>query len=727
MKTLIVRRASGVAAFAIAAACAQVSAATSKIWVCDSAFDFSAGEARGVSVTMDGTLVLARQAKRVDGVAEAALFCAATDPEGVVWLGTGDAGKILRVPASGKVETVATLPETEVTAVAIGPDGAVYAGASPGGKVYRVEKGKASLYYETGARYVWALAFSGSGLYVGTGLPGEIHRVSSAGHGERLHATPDPHVRSLFPDAEGRVWAGTAGSGLVLCVEKSGAVRTLYDSSKSEITSIAPGAGGRVWVAAGSADIPAVGGEPASVPTAPPSVRPTPAPREAEPGKEKPEVTVTVSAVRLAPSKPGGQKGGYSSEVVLFDEGEPPRQVWSSSEELVFALEPDADGVSALVGTGPNGKLYRLREDHWTLERTLDEKQITLLTGNVLATNSPSAVFRLLDGPREGQYVSAVKDTGRTSRFGAFRFEGETPAGSRQEFSFRSGESGNPDSTWSAWSAFAAASRTLAAEAPAGRYIQWRVRMAADAGKLPAVRRVEVAYRNRNSAPVVESLVALLPSEVFARSASGGSNVFETTAPDEKGIFTSLEEAKPEGAPRKLMRKGYRTLSWKASDPDADTLTYDLEFRPAVSQRWVSLKRGLLETFYSFDSTALPDGDYVFRVTASDSEANPEDKKTASRESSPVRIDNTPPVIRRLSGAPGVFEFEASDASSPILDAEYSVDAREWVHLEPRDGLADSPAETYAIRLDPKWRGSFLLLRVTDAAYNVAASSFILP
>jgi len=87
-------------------------------------------------------------------------------------------------------------------------------------------------------------------------------------------------------------------------------------------------------------------------------------------------------------------------------------------------------------------------------------------------------------------------------------------------------------------------------------------------------------------------------------------------------------------------------------------------------------------------------------------------------------VDNTPPVIRRLPSAAGVLEFEAKDALSPILEAEYSVDAKEWVRIEPKDGLADSPTETYQIRLDPKWKGAFLLVRVSDAARNVASASF---
>jgi hypothetical protein len=46
--------------FALFSPAAALSAATVKIWVCDSAADFSAGEARGVSVAADGTLLPGR-------------------------------------------------------------------------------------------------------------------------------------------------------------------------------------------------------------------------------------------------------------------------------------------------------------------------------------------------------------------------------------------------------------------------------------------------------------------------------------------------------------------------------------------------------------------------------------------------------------------------------------------------------------------------------------------
>ncbi len=698
--------------------------ATTKIWLSDSASDFSAGEARGVAVGMDGTLVLARDSRRVDGISEAALFAVAVDRGGNVYVATGDSGKIFRVAPGGKPETYATLQEKEVTALAVGPDNALYAGGSPGGNVYRIDRGNPVLHYATKARYVWALAFSGPNLFAGTGLPGEIHRVTAANRGERIHATPDAHVRTLCADSRGRIWAGTAGSGLVLRVDPSGSVSTIYDSAKAEITAIVAARDGRVWAAAGSADVASSGAEPISAIHEAPTAKATVKPGDAGGDTGKAEVTVSVSTPRLAPVPSGSSRGGYSTEVILFDDTEPPRSVWSSSQELVFALEPDADPGAVLAATGPNGKLYRIGVGRASLERTFDEKQITALGVDFVGTNSATGLYRLSGGPRQGEYVSGVKDTGRTSRFGAFRWEGDLPSATKAEFSFRSGESSAPDGTWSAWTPYAALKRSDTVPAPPARFLQFKVRLSAEGSKVPSVRRVEAAYRNRNAAPVVESLIALGPNEVFARSASGGSNVFETTAPDEKGIFTSLEETKAEGAPRRLLRKGYRTLTWKATDADQDSLSYDIEFRPSGSAAWLPLRRNLKETFYSFDTTSLPDGDYVFRLTASDAEANPEDKKTGSRESSPVRVDNTPPAIRRTGGGNGTFEFEATDSASPILEAEYSVDAKEWVRIEPKDGLSDSLTESYAIPLAGLSRAGFLLIRATDLAHNVASASF---
>ena len=303
---------------------------------------------------------------------------------------------------AGKVETFATLTEKQVTALALGPDGAVYAAGSPGGKVYRLDGGgKASLYYETKAQYVWSLAFSGPVLFVATGLPGEIHRVEAAGRGKRVHASSDAHVRTLHAAANGEVWAGTSGTGLVLRIDSSGKATTVYDSGKTEVTAIASGPDGRVWAAVSSSEG-ASSGEPVSAPLPQPPRAPRPsAPAgEGDDKEKKPEVSVTVGAPRLAPSRPAG-RSGYSSEIVLFEKGEPPRIVWSSSDEMVFDLG-DAEAGSVLAGTGPKGRLYRISRDTWSLDRTFDEKQVSVIAGESIATNAASAFYRMREGERTG-------------------------------------------------------------------------------------------------------------------------------------------------------------------------------------------------------------------------------------------------------------------------------------------------------------------------------------
>jgi hypothetical protein len=175
------------------------------------------------------------------------------------------------------------------------------------------------------------------------------------------------------------------------------------------------------------------------------------------------------------------------------------------------------------------------------------------------------------------------------------------------------------------------------------------------------------------------------------------------------------------------MRKGFRTLQWKATDPDGDALVYELSFRPAGGAKWMLLRSDVREPSYSFDSSSLPDGEYVFRVTASDVEANPGEGKTAVRDSSPVRVDNTPPAVRETSRGAGFVEIEAADAASPILEADYSIDAKKWVRIEPKDGLSDSPRESYRIALPPEAKGAYVLVRVMDSARNVATLPLTAP
>jgi hypothetical protein len=129
----------------------------------------------------------------------------------------------------------------------------------------------------------------------------------------------------------------------------------------------------------------------------------------------------------------------------------------------------------------------------------------------------------------------------------------------------------------------------------------------------------------------------------------------------------------------------------------------------------------LKEPYYSFDATVLPDGVYRFRLRASDHLSNePESALSAERVSDPVVVDHTPPVLGKVTVDGERLRVGVHDALSPLRDAVYSVDAGEWKPAEVADGLLDGRTETLLVPAGPAGKKSGLvLLRVTDAAYNV--------
>ena len=97
--------------------------------------------------------------------------------------------------------------------------------------------------------------------------------------------------------------------------------------------------------------------------------------------------------------------------------------------------------------------------------------------------------------------------------------------------------------------------------------------------------------------------------------------------------------------------KGHLGARWLANDDNGDSLRFQLEIRGENETAWKPLREDLRERYYSWDSTAFPDGKYRVRVTASDAPSNtPEKALTSSRESDRFLIDNMAPEISGLAG-----------------------------------------------------------------------------
>ena len=63
---------------------------------------------------------------------------------------------------------------------------------------------------------------------------------------------------------------------------------------------------------------------------------------------------------------------------------------------------------------------------------------------------------------------------------------------------------------------------------------------------------------------------------------------------------SSSGERTPAEQGKRMFRKGYRTVSWRASDDNNDSLRYSLSFRQKGSDKWLRLRENMDETQLNF-------------------------------------------------------------------------------------------------------------------------------
>lgn len=722
--------------------CAMARAGGPQVWETNSREELLKGEARGVSVTDTGALMLAPRFTQVFDTEQAYVWSSAADGAGNVYLGTGHDGRIYRVTPEGRGALLYDSAELDVTALAVGRDGALYAGTSPDGKVYRIgADGRAEVYFDPPDKYIWSLAVMAEGaLAVGTGDQGKIYRVRAMGakpEESLLVDIDETHVISLAVDRRGDLIAGTDPSGLVLRISPQGKAFAIFDSPLREIHAIAPAADGSLYVLALS--------DAATSPRAPTST-----PSQPSAGGAQPQGTATVTSTVVeeggAQTVQFGASGqqpqarsrneltGARSAVfrLLADGGAD--VLWSSSTVTAFSLTPSSQGAGVLVGTNDKGRIYSVTDDgRDTLLVQSSEDQISsfLVRGrDVLATSSNQGkLFRLAAEPSgEGTYESPVRDARFVASWGRISWRGRGAV----ELQTRSGNTERPDATWSDWSAPYREAQGSAVQSPRARFIQWRAVLRAPKGaangESTRVEGVSLAYLPRNVAPEVLSIttlpvgVALLP----AIQIQTDPNI------EAAGFDPSLIGPVPQVPPRRAFQRGAVSLQWQAEDRNGDTLEYAVYYRALGEGSSHLLKEKLRENFFTIDGAALGDGRYVFRVVASDAPDNAVGAAlTGERTSEPVDVDNTPPVVRvaaepKVAGERVTLSFVVEDAGGTVKRADVSVDGGPWRTVYPDDGIPDSPRETFTLDLTLAGAGEHTVaLRGLDASGNAGSARVV--
>ncbi|HTC89858.1 MAG TPA: hypothetical protein VK686_16235 [Bryobacteraceae bacterium] len=727
---------------------ASLGAATTATWEMNTYQDFLKGRFQGISLERDGRLTLAPKLETVFTSGQPTIWSIARGPDGSIYAGTGHRGRVYQITPTGANNLVWTSDQPEIFAVAVDPDGVLYAATSPDGKVYRIEKGKATEFFAPQAKYIWSLAFAKDGsLFVGAGNPGTIYRVDKSGKAESYYETGQSHVTALALDSHNNLLAGTEPNGILYRISAKDKAFVLYNASLPEIRSIVPMPDGTIYAAALGGSI-ANRAQPLTTTLASPTGITVTAPTtsitvtdsadtqaetEIKPKAGTPTATVIQPVQQVASANPLTEIPGVDkSAVYKINPDDTVETLWSSKEENVYSLVARPNG-SLYFSTDGQGRLYRLGADRKaTLMVETNEGEATRLLespdGLVASTGDMGKVFRLADaaGP-SGTYDSPVHDSASVARWG--RISWRSAAG-KVELTTRSGNSARPDKTWSDWSAPLTDSQDSLIRSPNARYIQWRASLE---GPGAAIENVSIAYLPQNNPPVIRSIsVTMQNSSQKAGSAAAATS--STAAAYSITVTDTGETSTPAGTPTQTLSHGSGSqvqVTWQADDPDGDRLLYSLYFRGEDEKEWKLLRANVAENSLLLDGDVLADGRYYFRVIASDQPSNAANvARTDELVSSPVLIDNTPPVV--TLGAPRrtnehlEVDADVVDQTSPLRRFEYSLDAGPWTPVEAADGVTDSPREQYHIAIDRLRAGEHLLVvRAYDTANNAGLAKVV--
>jgi hypothetical protein len=689
-------------------------AAKVKVWHQHAPAQYDKAQLKQTVVSSEGTLRLSCQLRPLAGLDASHVWDVVEDRDGNLYAATGNEGKIYKVPPQGKPAVVYTAEQSQVLCLAVASDGSIYAGTGPNGQILRIDpRGQGKVFCETGEAYVWSLAVDpkGRALFAGTGPHGRVYRVNGEGKADVFYTTRQEHILCLAAGGDGMLYAGTDKGGLVYRIDPRGKGFVLYQVKQAEVRAlkVTPEA---VYVGTSSPTSRRRGGGGGASRSAASGAKDgDSSERVADQSAKKDKEEAATVKKSTASEDRDGDKSSSAPAPSTASSGENSvyrialdgtvREVFREKTMILSLLR---QGEHFFVGTGMDGQLFEVNEA--TRERgevaRLDHGQILCLCRRrdgsiVLGTGDPGKLYVLQDRyAAQGTVLSEVRDTKIISKWGALRWEGETPEGTAVSVATRSGNVAEPDDTWSDWSAEQTDTERAMIAAPPARFLQYRLTLTTtDPAKTPAVRAVTLRYATGNQAP----------------------EITKVEAPDLNAV--NLEN------PKKLRFK------WSAVDANEDDLLYRVLVRKDGWKNWVELEDDLEKTEYEWDTTTTPSGVYRLKVVASDRTDNPEGEALTGERVSPpfVVCHEAPAVTVKTAGVEGDRVVLEATARSPLVRltaASFAINGKKWVNVFPTDGLFDNKAETFHFQTEGLKPGTYVVvLRVRDAAGNTGSADVV--
>jgi hypothetical protein len=678
MKTATIKRRLCIALSAVLALCASnhAYAVGTRHWVLERGEDFKGGDLKGVAVDSSGKVRAGFDLGKLPLEGEPVIWSALARKDGSILLGTGNEGRLLEL-RNGRINKLAESGALVITSLVEGWDNAIFAATLPQGKVFKWEHNKLISFASLpGVEHIWQLAFDPkrAALYAATGPEGKLYRIGKDGRAEVEFDAPEDHLMSLGVMPDGSLVAGSSDKAKLYHVTGPGRATVLYDFGRTEVRAIAVSPRGDVYAIAND-------------------IRTT---------------STSISRVKAtdAPAGPSGSMSKIKGKGILVridPHGVPEVLLNEDNEQLIsLALGRDAQPY---VGTGVEGRIYTVTESHRSvLVADTEERQVSALQLDgatpFVVCSDPAVVHPIRGmGGVDAAWTSKVLDAGLRASFGRLDWQA---TGDVQMLS-RSGNTREPDDSWSSWSA--PLNRPGRLTSPPSRYFQLKARFGVKGQSELA--RVEVFFITDNQRAVLTRVDATTGGD-----RSLGDGVVASGGPITGRASTEVN------------------LEWQVDNPDKDSLRYRLKYKLLGTDTWYNLlppNEVLSKTSYKWDTSTLPEGRYRVSVEATDELSNPSPRVTRhSLESGVIVVDSTPPVMQDLSLVGRRLKLRAVDGIGPIQRVDVAVVGTEaWFPVDSVDGVFDEPNESVDADVSaivPTGK-HLVAVRVYDTAGNYAVRS----